>query len=102
VISYNPGYQSVLKDLKPSTRQRFVALDFDFPAPEHEAAIVVQPSYGLSDSEIARMLKESIAHANDDMAARALAEAKFRREPAILRYEAHYRAVLAAATREVS
>jgi len=40
VISYNPGYQRMLKDLKPSTRQRFVALDFDFPAPEREAAIV--------------------------------------------------------------
>ena len=31
VVSYNPGYQRMLKDLKPSTRQRFVALDFDFP-----------------------------------------------------------------------
>jgi len=41
-----------------------------------EAAIVVQPSYGLSDSEIARMLQESIAHAEDDVAARALAEAQ--------------------------
>ncbi len=40
VISYNPGYQRLLKDLKPSTRQRFVALDFDFPPPEREAAIV--------------------------------------------------------------
>ena len=33
VISYNPGYQHALKDLKPSTRQRFVALEFDFPPP---------------------------------------------------------------------
>jgi len=41
-----------------------------------EAAIVVQPSYGLSDSEIARMLQDSIAHAQDDMAARARAEAE--------------------------
>jgi nitric oxide reductase NorQ protein len=32
VISYNPGYQRMLKDLKPSTRQRFVALEFDFPS----------------------------------------------------------------------
>jgi len=40
VISYNPGYQSVLKEIKPSTRQRFVALDFDYPAPEVEAEIV--------------------------------------------------------------
>ena len=40
VVSYNPGYQSVLKEMKPSTRQRFVALDFDYPAPEVEARIV--------------------------------------------------------------
>jgi nitric oxide reductase NorQ protein len=39
-ISYNPGYQSVLKDLKASTRQRFVALSFDYPAPEKEIEIV--------------------------------------------------------------
>ncbi len=41
VISYNPGYQSVLKELKQSTRQRFIALDFDYPAPEMEADIVM-------------------------------------------------------------
>jgi nitric oxide reductase NorQ protein len=40
VMSYNPGYQSVLKDLKPSTRQRFVSLTFDYPDREREAAIV--------------------------------------------------------------
>jgi nitric oxide reductase NorQ protein len=40
VVSYNPGYQHILKDLKPSTRQRFVALDFDFPPAELEARIV--------------------------------------------------------------
>lgn len=40
VISYNPGYQSVLKDLKQSTRQRFVALAFDYPDPGDEARIV--------------------------------------------------------------
>ena len=40
VISYNPGYQHALKDLKPSTRQRFVALEFDFPPEEREAEIV--------------------------------------------------------------
>jgi nitric oxide reductase NorQ protein len=44
VISYNPGYQHAIKDLKPSTRQRFVALDFDFPPPETEAAIVAHES----------------------------------------------------------
>jgi nitric oxide reductase NorQ protein len=40
VISYNPGYQRLLKDLKPSTRQRFVALEFDFPPAEREAEVV--------------------------------------------------------------
>ena len=40
VISYNPGYQHGLKDLKPSTRQRFVALEFAFPSAELEAEIV--------------------------------------------------------------
>jgi nitric oxide reductase NorQ protein len=40
VISYNPGYQSVLKDLKQSTRQRFVSLQFDYPDPGKEARIV--------------------------------------------------------------
>lgn len=44
VISYNPGYQHVLKDLKPSTRQRFVALEFDFPEAEREAGIVAHES----------------------------------------------------------
>jgi nitric oxide reductase NorQ protein len=40
VISYNPAYQHVLKDLKPSTRQRFVALEFGFPVPALETEIV--------------------------------------------------------------
>jgi nitric oxide reductase NorQ protein len=44
VISYNPGYQSVLKDLKPSTRQRFVSLTFDYPDREREAAIIAHES----------------------------------------------------------
>lgn len=43
-VSYNPGYQSVLKDLKQSTRQRFVALEFDYPPPELEARIVASES----------------------------------------------------------
>ena len=42
VLSYNPGYQSVLKDLKQSTRQRFVALDFDYPTADQEAEIVAR------------------------------------------------------------
>ena len=41
VVSYNPGYQNLLKSLKPSTRQRFIALRFDFPSSERERAIVM-------------------------------------------------------------
>jgi len=44
VISYNPGYQSVIKDLKPSTRQRFVSLTFDYPSTEVEATIIAHES----------------------------------------------------------
>ncbi|MGQ4807625.1 Denitrification regulatory protein NirQ [Candidatus Entotheonellaceae bacterium PAL068K] len=44
VLSYNPGYQSVLKDLKPSTRQRFVSLEFDYPSHQHEAQIIAYES----------------------------------------------------------
>jgi nitric oxide reductase NorQ protein len=40
IVSYNPGYQHILKDLKPSTRQRFVALELAFPPPELETRIV--------------------------------------------------------------
>jgi nitric oxide reductase NorQ protein len=40
VMSYNPGYQSVLKDLKPSTRQRFISLEFTYPAIDVETAII--------------------------------------------------------------
>ena len=40
VASYNPGYQNILKTLKPSTRQRFLSLEFDFPAPEVEIKVV--------------------------------------------------------------
>ena len=44
VISYNPGYQSVLKDLKTSTRQRFVSLSFDYPDSDTEAEIIAHES----------------------------------------------------------
>ena len=54
VISYNPGYQSVLKDLKQSTRQRFVAIAFDYPPPEKETDIVVAEA-GI-DRDTARRL----------------------------------------------
>ena len=44
VLSYNPGYQSALKDLKHSTRQRFISIEFDYPPREIEAEIVAHES----------------------------------------------------------
>lgn len=66
VISYNPGYQHAIKDLKPSTRQRFVTIEFDFPSTSAEAEIVahesgVKKSTALALVELAhrvRRLKE--------------------------------------------
>lgn len=56
VVSYNPGYQHILKSLKPSTRQRFLALEFGFPAPELEAAIVARES-GLSKERCTALVR---------------------------------------------
>ena len=55
VNSYNPGYQTVLKDLKPSTKQRFIAINFDFPAEDVERKIVVNEVPGI-DAELAAKL----------------------------------------------
>ena len=55
VISYNPGYQTVLKDLKPSTKQRFIGLNFDFPPPEIEKKIIMTEVPGLT-AEVAQKL----------------------------------------------
>ena len=54
VVSYNPGYQNLLKGMKPSTRQRFVALSFDFPSPELETEVLIGES-GI-DAELAARL----------------------------------------------
>jgi nitric oxide reductase NorQ protein len=59
VISYNPGYQSLMKDLKQSTKQRFGGLDFEYPEAEKETAIVAKES-GV-DSDTATKLVQ-IAH----------------------------------------
>jgi nitric oxide reductase NorQ protein len=56
VISYNPGYQSVLKELKQSTRQRFVALEFDYPKAEIAARIVATES-GVAPDVAERLVK---------------------------------------------
>lgn len=50
VISYNPGYQSVLKNIKESTRQRFVAIELDFPPVEAETEVVVAHEAGIDDA----------------------------------------------------
>ena len=54
VISYNPGYQSLVKDLKQSTKQRFAAFQFDYPAPALESGIV------CAETGIARELAEKL------------------------------------------
>ncbi|MEJ2132302.1 MAG: CbbQ/NirQ/NorQ C-terminal domain-containing protein, partial [Gammaproteobacteria bacterium] len=56
VISYNPGYQSVLKELKPSTRQRFIAIEFDYPDIERESEIIAAES--ACEAEIALRLAQ--------------------------------------------
>ncbi|WP_299234544.1 CbbQ/NirQ/NorQ/GpvN family protein [uncultured Halomonas sp.] len=55
VVSYNPGYQHILKSLKPSTRQRFVAMTFDFPPPKVERDIVARES-GLEPDRCAALV----------------------------------------------
>jgi len=66
VVSYNPGYQSALKDMKQSTRQRFISMEFDYPPVDLEADVIAHES-GVDDAtanklatlgEKARNLKE--------------------------------------------
>ncbi len=63
VISYNPGYQSALKDLKHSTRQRFMAIEFGYPTREMEAKIIAHES-GVSQPVAAELAKlgEKVRH----------------------------------------
>ena len=56
VASYNPGYQNILKTLKPSTRQRFVAVEFTFPRPEHEIPVVAR-EWGLSEDRVKPLVR---------------------------------------------
>lgn len=56
VASYNPGYQNVLKKLKPSTRQRFVSIGFDFPTPEVETPVVMRES-GLDEARAGALVR---------------------------------------------
>jgi nitric oxide reductase NorQ protein len=63
VISYNPGYQSLMKDLKQSTKQRFTAFDFDYPEAALETQIVAQES-GLDAGTAATLVKIAQASRN--------------------------------------
>jgi nitric oxide reductase NorQ protein len=71
VISYNPGYQSAVKDLKESTKQRFVALDFHDPAPEIETLILIKESE-ISPTDAKTLI--SIAHASRRLVGQGLDE----------------------------
>ena len=71
VISYNPGYQSVLKDLKESTKQRFGAIDFKYPSAELEAEIVrhecgVDPAVAETLVRIAERSRNLRGHGLDE------------------------------------
>src|SRR6187399_135314 len=56
VVSYNPGYQSIIKDLKQSTRQRFVSMEFDYPEPDAETQIVAKEG-GIDEDMAADLVK---------------------------------------------
>jgi nitric oxide reductase NorQ protein len=56
VISYNPGYQTLMKDLKQSTKQRFTAFDFDYPDAALEAQIVAKET-GMDEAVAAKLVK---------------------------------------------
>src|SRR6478672_6549296 len=81
VVSYNPGYQSVLKDLKDSTRQRMVAIELDFPPPDIEEKIVIHEA-GIDPATAAQLVQ--------------LAQAVRRLETAGLREVASTRVLIAA------
>jgi nitric oxide reductase NorQ protein len=71
VISYNPGYQSLMKDLKQSTKQRFTGFDFDYPEPVVEAGIVARET-GVDTDTAAQLVK--IGHAARNLKGHGLDE----------------------------
>ncbi len=70
-LSYNPGYQSVLKELKQSTRQRFVAIEFDYPGPALEQRIIMTES-GIDAAAAERLVK--LAHMTRNLKSNGLDE----------------------------
>ena len=71
VISYNPGYQSLMKDLKQSTKQRFAALDFDYPEAAVEAEIVAREA-GIDDTTAGKLIQ--VAHRTRNLKGHGLDE----------------------------
>ncbi len=71
VISYNPGYQSLMKDLKQSTKQRFAALDFDYPEAALEAEIVARET-GVDDETAGKLVQ--VAHRTRNLKGHGLDE----------------------------
>ena len=70
-VSYNPGYQSALKDMKPSTRQRFVAIEFQYPSEAMEIEIIVGET-GIAKDIAARLVR--LAHMTRDLKDQGLIE----------------------------
>jgi nitric oxide reductase NorQ protein len=71
VISYNPGYQSLMKDLKQSTKQRFTAFEFDYPDAQTETGILSKEA-GIEGSLSAQLVK--VAHAARNLKGHGLDE----------------------------
>jgi nitric oxide reductase NorQ protein len=61
VLSYNPGYQSVRKNLKQSTKQRFIAIDFSYPPPEKEVLIIA------TEGRVEKAIAEKLALLGNDV-----------------------------------
>ncbi|MDO6444460.1 CbbQ/NirQ/NorQ/GpvN family protein [Colwellia sp. 1_MG-2023] len=77
VVSYNPGYQNLLKGMKPSTRQRFVALRFDYPSMELEQEILIkeagaEPNLAFKLVELAQALRRLEQNDLDEVASTRL------------------------------
>lgn len=70
-LSYNPGYQTVLKDLKQSTRQRFIAIEFNYPEAHLEAKIVAAES-GIDDDTARKLVQ--LAHMTRELKGSGLDE----------------------------
>jgi nitric oxide reductase NorQ protein len=56
VVSYNPGYQNVLKGMKPSTKQRFISLEFNYPKEDIEKTIIITES-GVDDKIASKLVR---------------------------------------------